>query len=65
MGEDLRGGVALRAAAATSVREEGGEEAEEGCVSVNVVEGRAVVDLRVVIQNVGVQAGVHPFPRST
>jgi len=35
-------------------RKEGGEDAEEGCVGVDVVEGGAVVDLRVVIQDMSV-----------
>lgn len=60
--EDLRGGVPARDAGASG--EEGSEEAEEGGVVVDVVEGRAVVDLGVVVEDVGVEPGVHAFTRT-
>ena len=48
--EDVRGGVRLAAARG----DEGREEAEQGGIGVDVVEGRAVVDLREVVEDVRV-----------
>ena len=60
--EDLCGSVSL---APWHGGDKGCEQTEEGGIGVNVVERRAVVNLRVVIQDVGVQAGVHSLARST
>ena len=55
VGEDVHGGVPLAAFSG----DERSEKAEEGRVGVDVVEGRAVVDLREVVEDVRVQARVH------
>ena len=55
VGKDVSRGVRLAAAR----RDEGSKQAEEGRVGVNVVERRAVVDLREVVEDMGVQTGVH------
>lgn len=45
--------------------DERGEQAEEGRVGVDVVEGGAVVDLGEVVENVGVKTGVHALSGTT
>ena len=63
MGEDVGGGYVVGGGVGRGVGggEEGGEEAEEGGVFVDVVEGGAVVDLGVVVEDVCVEAGIHAF----